>query len=132
MNESVWFSDLVVADIAARICIHEPERGGALLAAGDVIHYLVDDIDGRYTGVSWDISPNLTTEVQLAESAGRGRLAATIHSHPAGVPRSVQSRSRAPPHGCSTPTTTSTASRCASSPKGRHASSTSPSATGTA
>jgi molybdopterin/thiamine biosynthesis adenylyltransferase/proteasome lid subunit RPN8/RPN11 len=84
--DHVRFTDLVVDDIARLLAAHPPERGGALVAAGGLIHHLVEDPAGGYTHASWEISAELTAAVQAAESAGRGRLAGTVHSHPAATP----------------------------------------------
>ena len=85
MADHVRFTDLLLDDIADVLAAHEPERGGALIGAGGVVHQLVEDTAGRYSSVSWDISAELTAAVQAAESAGRGRLAGTVHTHPAGT-----------------------------------------------
>ena len=65
---------------------HRPERGGALLAAGGLVHLLVEDSSARYSRTSWDISTALSVTVGEIEAAGHGTLAGTVHTHPAGVP----------------------------------------------
>jgi molybdopterin/thiamine biosynthesis adenylyltransferase len=79
-------TDSVLDHIEKSLAAVPPERGGALLSAGNIIHYLVEDTEASYTSVSWDISPALTNSVQAAEIDRRGRLRATVHTHPAGVP----------------------------------------------
>ena len=83
---TITFTDAVLDDIDKTLATVPPERGGALLAAGGVIHFLLEDKAGSYTSTSWDISSWMTPLVQAAESAGRGRFRATVHTHPAGVP----------------------------------------------
>ncbi len=82
----IVFTDAVLDVINQTLAAVPPERGGALLAAGNMIHHLVEDTEASYTSVSWDISSSMTALVQAAEQAGRGRLRATVHTHPAGVP----------------------------------------------
>ena len=86
MVDHVRFTDVVLDDIATGLAAHPPERGGALIGAGGIVHHLVEDTDGRYSGTSWDISSELTGAVQQAESAGHGTLIGTVHTHPAGSP----------------------------------------------
>lgn len=86
MRSAIRFTDTVLDEIAGALAASPPERGGALLAAGDIVHRLVEDVHGDYTGVSWDISAEVTDAVQAAEAAGRGLLAGTVHSHPRGTP----------------------------------------------
>lgn len=80
------FTDHVVNEIIDRLASFEPERGAALLAAGGLVHRIVEDAHGEYTGVSWTISAELTLDVQRLEQTGLGRLAGTVHTHPAGTP----------------------------------------------
>ncbi|GAB3988980.1 hypothetical protein GCM10029978_112790 [Actinoallomurus acanthiterrae] len=82
----VRFSDGVVTAIRERLCAVPPERGGALLAVGSLIHLLVEDTSGRYSGASWDISAELSTTVGLLETARHGRLIGTVHTHPYAAP----------------------------------------------
>lgn len=86
MSSHIRFTDLVIDDIYSVLAAYDPERGGALLAAGGLIHHLVEDVDAEYTPASWLISAQLTERVQAAEISGRGRLAGTVHTHPASVP----------------------------------------------
>ncbi len=86
MPNDITFTDALLDSINERLATFDPERGGALLAAGALVHHLVEDVDGVFTGVSWDISPQLTERVRAAESSGRGVLAGTVHTHPAGTP----------------------------------------------
>ena len=67
-------------------CDGSPERGGALLATGGLVHLLVEDSSARYSRTSWDISAALSATVGEIEAAGHGTLAGTVHTHPAGVP----------------------------------------------
>lgn len=86
MSDDIRFTDTLLDSIDRTLAAFEPERGGALLSAGGLLHHLVEDVDGVYTGVSWDISPQLTDRVRGAESSGRGILAGTVHTHPMGTP----------------------------------------------
>ncbi|WP_176741443.1 ThiF family adenylyltransferase [Streptomyces sp. LUP30] len=72
--------------IRERLCSVRPERGGALLVCGRLIHLFVEDTHGRYSAASWDISAQLSQTVGILERAGHGRLTGTVHTHPAGVP----------------------------------------------
>lgn len=80
------FSPDLVERVQEHIASFEPERGGALLADHGVVRELIEDHAGRYSPVSWDISPELTELVGRAERAGLGVLAGTVHSHPDGLP----------------------------------------------
>ncbi len=86
MADDIRFTDALLDAVQTQLAAFDPERGGALLAAGGLIHHLVEDVDGAYTGVSWDISPHLTGRVRDTESAGRGTLAGTVHTHPRATP----------------------------------------------
>jgi molybdopterin/thiamine biosynthesis adenylyltransferase len=82
----VRMTDGLLSGINSRLAAVPPERGGAILACGDLLHLLVEDTSGRYSGASWDISAELSDAVGELEAAGHGTLAGTVHSHPAGVP----------------------------------------------
>jgi len=56
----VRLTDGLVASIRDRLAAAPPERGGAILACGDLLHLLVEDTFGRYSGASWDISAELS------------------------------------------------------------------------
>jgi molybdopterin/thiamine biosynthesis adenylyltransferase len=86
MSDDIRFTDALLDAVNTQLASFDPERGGALLAAGGLVHHLVEDVDGAYTGVSWDISAQLTRRVRDAESSGRGTLAGTVHTHPRGSP----------------------------------------------
>lgn len=86
MSDVIVITDSLIASINHHITMHPPERGGALMSAGGLIHHVVPDLDGDYTAVSWDISEELTLAVQVDEKRGRGTLAGTVHSHPSGTP----------------------------------------------
>lgn len=86
MTDDIRFTDALLDAIDGQLATLDPERGGAMLTAGGLIHHLVEDLDGIYTGVSWDISPQLTARVRNAESSGRGVLAGTVHTHPRSTP----------------------------------------------
>ncbi|MGE3288171.1 MAG: ThiF family adenylyltransferase [Pseudonocardia sp.] len=79
------FTDGVLEQIEQRLAEVPPERGGALLAVGGLVHHFVEDTHGDYTAASWDISPALSAALAVVESAGHGVLAGTCHSHPSGV-----------------------------------------------
>ena len=79
-------TDGLIDAILARLATVPPERGGALLAAGGLVHLLVEDSSARYSRTSWDISTALSVTVGEIEAAGHGTLAGTVHTHPAGVP----------------------------------------------
>ena len=79
-------TDGLVGGILGRLAAVPPERGAALLAAGDLIHLLVEDTSARYSRASWDISAALSKTVGQIEAAGHGTLAGTVHTHPAGIP----------------------------------------------
>ncbi len=83
---TVQMTDGLMAAVRDRLAAVPPERGGAILACGDMLHLLVEDTSGRYSGASWDISAELSAVVGQLESAGHGTLAGTVHTHPAGVP----------------------------------------------
>lgn len=78
----------LIAAINDRLAAAVPEKGGAILAAGGLLHLLIEDTSGRYTDSSWDISAQLTKVVGEAESAGHGTLAGSVHTHPSGFPDS--------------------------------------------
>lgn len=82
----VRVTDGLIDAILARLATVPPERGGALLAAGGLVHLLVEDSSARYSRTSWDISIALSAAVGEIEAAGHGTLAGTVHTHPAGVP----------------------------------------------
>jgi Prokaryotic homologs of the JAB domain len=82
----IRLTDGLIAAIRDRLAAVPPERGGAILACGDLLHLLVEDTSGRYSGASWDISTELSAAVGQLEAAGHGTLAGTVHTHPAGVP----------------------------------------------
>jgi len=82
----VRITDGLVDAILARLATVPPERGGALLAAGGLVHLLVEDSSARYSRTSWDISTALSATVGEIEAAGHGTLAGTVHTHPPGVP----------------------------------------------
>lgn len=81
----IAFTDGVMTAIYKRLAAVAPERGGALLAVGGLVHLLVEDDVGDYSGASWDISTELSETVGALEEAGHGTLAGTVHTHPAGV-----------------------------------------------
>jgi molybdopterin/thiamine biosynthesis adenylyltransferase len=83
---TVQVTDGLMAAVRDRLAAVPPERGGAILACGDLLYLLVEDTSGRYSGVSWDISSELSAAVGQLEAAGHGTLAGTVHTHPAGVP----------------------------------------------
>ena len=56
------------------------------MAAGGLIHLLVEDTSARCSRASWDISAALSQTVGEIEAAGNGTLAGTVHTHPAGIP----------------------------------------------
>ena len=82
----VRVTDGLIDAILARLATISPERGGALLAAGGLVHLLVEDSSARYSRTSWDISAALSATVGEIEAAGHGTLAGTVHTHPPGVP----------------------------------------------
>ena len=82
----VRVTDGLIDAILARLAAVPPERGGALLATGGLVHLLVEDSSARYSRTSWDISTALSVTVGEIEAAGHGTLAGTVHTHPAGVP----------------------------------------------
>ncbi|MFE2516394.1 HesA/MoeB/ThiF family protein [Streptomyces mirabilis] len=82
----VRFTDSALEEICARLTSVPPERGGALLAVGDLLHLLVEDTHGRYTGASWQISGELSQTVGSLEASQHGTLAGTVHTHPKGIP----------------------------------------------
>ena len=82
----VRVTDGLIDAILARLATIPPERGGALLAAGGLVHLLVEDSSARYSRTSWDISAALSATVGEIEAAGHGTLAGTVHTHPSGVP----------------------------------------------
>ena len=90
----VRVTDGLIDAILARLATIPPERGGALLAAGGLVHLLVEDTSARYSRTSWDISAALSATVGEIEAAGHGTLAGTVHTHPAGVPEPSMHRHR--------------------------------------
>ncbi len=84
--DPVRLTDGLLNAIRDRLAVIVPERGGAILACGDLLHLLVEDTSGRYSRVSWDISAELSAAVGDLEAAGHGTLAGTVHTHPAGIP----------------------------------------------
>lgn len=82
----VRLTDGVLSAIETRLAGVPPERGGALLASGGLLHLLIEDTSGSYSGASWDISKDLSVTVGELEIAGHGQLAGTVHTHPAGIP----------------------------------------------
>jgi len=82
----IRITDGLVRVIAGRLAAVPPERGAALLAAGRLVHLLVEDTSARYSRASWDISAALSATVGQLEAAGHGILAGTVHTHPAGIP----------------------------------------------
>lgn len=83
---SIRLTDGVISALQARLAAVPPERGGALLAVGDLVHLFVEDTAGRCSGTSWDISAELSSTVGLLEQGAHGILAGTVHSHPSGLP----------------------------------------------
>lgn len=81
----VHLTDALLEEIEVQLASHPPERGGALLGAGTLLHHLVVDERGGFTSASWDISADLTDRIQEAEARGIGQLAGTVHTHPGGV-----------------------------------------------
>ena len=86
MAEHVRLTDLVLSRIQQQLAAHPPERGAALLAVSGLVHDLVEDTAGDYTGVRWRISEELSGLVQAAEQQQRGVFAGHVHTHPDGVP----------------------------------------------
>jgi molybdopterin/thiamine biosynthesis adenylyltransferase len=86
MIEHVRFTDLLLERLLHDLAVHPPERGGALLATAGLVHELVEDTAGQYTGVEWRISDELTGFVQEAEAERRGVFIGHVHTHPDGVP----------------------------------------------
>ncbi len=80
------FTDELLGHIDRTLAAVPPERGGALIAAGSIVHHFIEDTAARCTSVSWDISATLTDRVQAAEHEGRGKLRGTVHTHPSRVP----------------------------------------------
>jgi molybdopterin/thiamine biosynthesis adenylyltransferase len=83
--QPIPFTDGVLTAIDQRLAAVAPERGGALLATGRLVHLLIEDDVASYSGASWDISAQLSAAVGGIEKAGRGTLAGTVHTHPAGI-----------------------------------------------
>ena len=82
----IRLTDGLISAIDERLAAVPPERGGAILATGGLLHLLVEDTSGRYSGASWDISAELSAAVGELETAGHGTLAGTVHTHPRGIP----------------------------------------------
>lgn len=82
---TVRITDTLITAIARDIGSVPPERGGALLGFGGLLHLFVADTSGVYSPGSWDISAELSTAIAHLESHGCGVLAGTVHSHPTGV-----------------------------------------------
>ncbi|MGY5014677.1 ThiF family adenylyltransferase [Streptomyces sp. 900105755] len=82
----VRFTDSALDAICSRLASVPPERGGALLAVGDLLYLLVEDSHGEYTGASWYISGGLSETVAGLEAEAHGVFAGTVHTHPEGVP----------------------------------------------
>jgi molybdopterin/thiamine biosynthesis adenylyltransferase len=82
----VRITDGLLSGIIDRLLAVAPERGGAILAVGDLLYLLVEDTSGQYSRASWDISAQLSATVGEMEAAGHGALAGTVHTHPAGIP----------------------------------------------
>ncbi|MFI2369883.1 HesA/MoeB/ThiF family protein [Streptomyces sp. NPDC018833] len=80
------FTDSALDAISTRLASVPPERGGALLAVGDLLYLLVEDSHGQYTGASWYISGELSQTIARLEAAAHGTFAGTVHTHPDGVP----------------------------------------------
>jgi molybdopterin/thiamine biosynthesis adenylyltransferase len=79
-------TDGLLSAVSHRLLAVPPERGGAILAVGDLLHLLVEDTSGRYSQASWDISAQLSATIGEMEAAGHGTLAGTVHTHPVGIP----------------------------------------------
>jgi molybdopterin/thiamine biosynthesis adenylyltransferase len=79
-------TDGLLSAVSDRLLAVPPERGGAILAVGDLLYLLVEDTSGRYTQASWDISAQLSATIGEMEAGGHGALAGTVHTHPAGLP----------------------------------------------
>lgn len=79
-------TDGLVEAVLGRLAAVPPERGGALLATGGLVHLLLEDSSARYSQSTWDISHALSATVGEIEAAGHGTLAGTVHTHPAGIP----------------------------------------------
>src|SRR5664280_1381478 len=86
MRVVLRLTDGVLRAIEQRLASVPPERGGALMAAGGLVHLLVEDTQGCYSGASWDISAGLSNAVGVLEREGHGVLFGTVHTHPAGIP----------------------------------------------
>ena len=82
----IRITDGVLTAICARLAAPAPERGGALMAIGGLLHLVVEDNCGRYTRTSWDISAELSTAVGRLEESGHGTFAGTVHTHPSTLP----------------------------------------------
>ncbi len=82
----IRITDGLLSGIIDRLLAVAPERGGAILAAGDLLYLLVEDTVGRYSQASWDISAQLSATIGEMEAVGHGTLAGTVHTHPAGIP----------------------------------------------
>src|SRR5580692_5505534 len=79
------FTDGILDAIDKQLASVAPERGGALLSTGGLVHLLIEDDVADYSGASWDISAPLSETVGKLEKAGHGTLVGTVHTHPAGV-----------------------------------------------
>jgi molybdopterin/thiamine biosynthesis adenylyltransferase len=82
----IRITDGLLSAISSRLAAVPPERGGAILATGELLHLLVEDSSGRYSQASWDISAQLSATVGEVETARHGTLAGTVHTHPSSTP----------------------------------------------
>lgn len=82
----VSITDGLIDAIGERIASVPPERGGALLGFGNLVHLLIEDTHGEYSSASWDISRSASEAVGVIEAAEYGQLCGTVHSHPVGIP----------------------------------------------
>jgi hypothetical protein len=64
----VRFTDGVIDAFELALASRAPERGGALLAVGDLVYLFAEDTSGTYTSVSYDIS-GICSEGKRAERA---------------------------------------------------------------
>ena len=74
----IRITDGLLSGIIDRLLAVAPERGGAILAAGDLLYLLVEDTVGRYSQASWDISAQLSATIGEMEAVGHGTLAGTV------------------------------------------------------
>lgn len=89
MDRYIAILDSVLEEIDSTVTSHPPERGGALLGPKGqpmVTRFLLDQT-ALVTGVEFNASRELESQVSAIESGGEFEFKGLLHSHPRGIPR---------------------------------------------